>query len=1132
MRKLLLITALLLFVQSLFGQEENSIPENYSIDMFPKTPNDAALSKFIDIPPGSYTGVANFTIPIYTIDFDGGKIPIELNYSTSGIKVGEIASRVGLGWALNVGPSLSQQVIGDYDKWYEKPVIPNESLDVDYTLCYASDGYDDNEPCGILLHATGLLYPRTDLKPDIFSYSLINANGQFIMDSSRDFGIPRPYNQIKIRQLGTIPNPITGMEMIDETGNIYTFSAGIETTNFNSCNMSNEELNPPNYKLTSIKSSNNEVINYIYSKQTKSRYITSVMEQELIDHIIVPFSPNPPYTPAKPSPCINFTLSGEYALSEIDFKGGKVFFYYNNDPDGFVENVRQDLFYDENQGDVYLTRVIVKDEKNNVIKDVSLNYDYFVSDPPNDDLYNDHLVNSPNANGITKRLKLKEVKNNLISEEYKLIYYEDHNLPYRASHSQDYWGVYNGQPNIKTAIPTVKTGDLHNPQNVGVYFGANKNPDINYGVTGNLKEIEYPTGGNTIITYEADDYLKAEYIPPVYEYQLDEQSLEMIVNENEIETFTIPENAINKRFLFYGTQWSGGPPPSTPCSWTLSRLENGSYTQVGSGINTTSAEDPENPEYSWGQPRYDEPGDYKLEVLPAAFPSGDCYATYIWWNEITVDDSDTRKTGTLRVKKLEYNSVDNGKITREFKYEYPPDYQDSALRGKSSGKNLGDEIFSPLSTKLTSLGVAFPTGTYGYVTELIKSNNPGWQTNTVRGKPVGYDYVQEIYTSENPSENFKKEYKFKNEQYDGNVQHDPVRPYDLSWPINGLDRGLLLEERLFDNTGKLVRNTENEYLEDPYFNQSPYSSMSPYENPYSNNVVMTLALEANVKTIIVGPFGEKTYTFYGESYAIPNYWIKNFKTTTTDYVNGQPKMVTEVTNEYSPSYNHTFLSKSITENSLGETLQTEYKYPQDLTSGYEQSSLMQEMVNRNMIATPVKTVTKNNGTVTSEQRTLYDYFSGLNGQQLILPEYVYAKKGSGTTSADKKITYDKYDENGNLLQYTLADGTPVSIIWGYNKQYPIAKVEGVAYTTISSQAGTLAGLSDSGDLTETSFETLRNTSGALVTCYIYEPLVGVKTIIQPNGQKEVYEYDSSGRLAQVKDQDGNILRKIDYNYQH
>jgi len=51
------------------------------------------------------------SIPIYTIVQDGISIPITLDYHARGVRVDEVASNVGLGWALNgVGiPTIYQE---------------------------------------------------------------------------------------------------------------------------------------------------------------------------------------------------------------------------------------------------------------------------------------------------------------------------------------------------------------------------------------------------------------------------------------------------------------------------------------------------------------------------------------------------------------------------------------------------------------------------------------------------------------------------------------------------------------------------------------------------------------------------------------------------------------------------------------------------------------------------------------------------------------------------------------------------------------------------------------------------------------------------------------------------------------
>lgn len=105
------LTAILMFIGGYFIQAQG-IVENY----FPKLPDAASLSKTIDIPSGNYSGTASFYIPLYEFDFDGIKVPIGINYQTTGIKVQEIASRVGLGWSLDLfGVSLSGQIMGKRD---------------------------------------------------------------------------------------------------------------------------------------------------------------------------------------------------------------------------------------------------------------------------------------------------------------------------------------------------------------------------------------------------------------------------------------------------------------------------------------------------------------------------------------------------------------------------------------------------------------------------------------------------------------------------------------------------------------------------------------------------------------------------------------------------------------------------------------------------------------------------------------------------------------------------------------------------------------------------------------------------------------------------------------------------------
>ena len=74
----------------------------------PLSPEVASLGKYIDLPVSMYTGTANINIPIYNIKSGGIELPIYLSYHSSGIRVSEIASQVGLGWNLNMGGIVSR----------------------------------------------------------------------------------------------------------------------------------------------------------------------------------------------------------------------------------------------------------------------------------------------------------------------------------------------------------------------------------------------------------------------------------------------------------------------------------------------------------------------------------------------------------------------------------------------------------------------------------------------------------------------------------------------------------------------------------------------------------------------------------------------------------------------------------------------------------------------------------------------------------------------------------------------------------------------------------------------------------------------------------------------------------------
>lgn len=83
----------------------------------PTSPEAAMISRFGDIPIGYYTGTAIISIPIYVVKDGDLQIPITLDYHSSGIKVDDQATWVGLGWNLSVGGQIVQEVRGKSDEF-------------------------------------------------------------------------------------------------------------------------------------------------------------------------------------------------------------------------------------------------------------------------------------------------------------------------------------------------------------------------------------------------------------------------------------------------------------------------------------------------------------------------------------------------------------------------------------------------------------------------------------------------------------------------------------------------------------------------------------------------------------------------------------------------------------------------------------------------------------------------------------------------------------------------------------------------------------------------------------------------------------------------------------------------------
>ena len=102
-------------------------------------------------------------------------------------------------------------------------------------------------------------------------------------------------------------------------------------------------------------------------------------------------------------------------------------------------------------------------------------------------------------------------------------------------------------------------------------------------------------------------------------------------------------------------------------------------------------------------------------------------------------------------------------------------------------------------------------------------------------------------------------------------------------------------------------------------------------------------------------------------------------------------------------------------------------------------------------------------------------------------------------------------------------------LWSYNGQYPVAEIKGATYDQVKA-----ALCMDPEVLSKESIPNMKlinslriKLPNASVSTYTFQPLVGMLTSTNPQGIITYYNYDSSGRLAQVYLMENNIKKIIE-----
>ena len=143
---------------------------------------------------------------------------------------------------------------------------------------------------------------------------------------------------------------------------------------------------------------------------------------------------------------------------------------------------------------------------------------------------------------------------------------------------------------------------------------------------------------------------------------------------------------------------------------------------------------------------------------------------------------------------------------------------------------------------------------------------------------------------------------------------------------------------------------------------------------------------------------------------------------------------------------------------------------------------------------------------------------------------------SGSTSGSYSLTGNKsYNTTGgNITKSGLTSTTYIVSYWGksgsvnVNSVGPTRTGKTIGNWTYYEHEVTTTSITVSGS---NYIDELRlYPKGAQMTTYTYSPVIGITTQCDPANRINYYEYDSFNRLKLIRDEDGRILKRVDYKY--
>jgi len=1129
MKKIFFLAKFLLITLVSFSQENLGIPPSPTVASLVTVEKDSVNS----------SGRIVHNVSLWNMVMGEYSFPISLSYSSSGVKVEETPSYVGSGWNFSAGGVITRSVIDhpddlmntDHGSGILHTNIMNEIENFSNTI--ETGGYNEGVSSNFFRYNINgdNLETRNDTQPDLFYFNFFNYSGKFLFNKDKAIVSLSNDNFKYSYTLDSVDHSLKTFTIIDAKGIEYLFAEReYSKTHYNSDSQweflssrakRQRQLNYySSWHLSRITTPNNLEILFEYDDETLTYQIKNsemgkiCFDQQCEDTNI--------------SDTSYYDILNNSAGATTDFiidskKIKKITSnFFNID---FTNTQRADL-----NGGLKLSYLLIRDYNNKIIDRFNFEYTYFLS------------PNIPSTNNYEyKRLKLDKIEKNFKAFQ-EFDYYTDFSLPHRKSTEQDFWGYFNDN-NATSLVPKVYTTFNGQSPEYHIFPPLNETITYEYGsVDRNVNPSTVHMGMLKKITYKTEGYKEFFYEPNDF-------TLDIYTSGNN----TLKGNGVRVDRIEY---------------FDGNNIENLDYNYISPATGISSG---------------------RLSHLPK-------FATHIPWNFVystvngpTVTNPSFGNSVQFSPNQPIYGTDANGN-------QYVVGYETCVTYGNATSyyftpTNNANSYFSMTTRRFSSSQLPLASNineaiAYEYI--LVKEGNNGkklYNFDVLGGLdfqiPSNYDI-----------DKFEKKQSYKTSFWVSDLDGYLYGPPPEVCPIPPAPIGNLMLQQfnLFYQYTNITGESHpfapkpnwNKYFGQlksyTYLNEDGFKVFKEeYEHELKGDISNSI-IDKKIKTLkyrlFNRPIGYGGWSYnntngYSPSTG-PTAWIWSFydiyyniglapsKITRTNYYNNETSNVSKI---YDNEFAHgNFLRKTTHENTEGDIISTSYNYPLDLESG---NNVYSQMVEKNILYNNIEIVEEVNNNVISAQVNEYS-LSGSNiiqnnsyNLETINTSYNYsnaqAQSGvsTGVLNKDsemvKKIEYTLFDSIGNPLEYQTEDGVYHSIIWGYNKSYPIAQIDGISYnnanTLFSNAVGQtfsdISALSDN-DTNDVSEQALRDVLTLLqstltsdkvsVKSATFNPLIGITSVIDIRGDITYFEYDNFNRLKNIKDKDGNILSENRYNY--